>query len=136
MTARRVVAGLKTYLSGAGLTLTGLSYATVEESEDKAYPLITIDETGTEEHEVLQGVYSITVDCSLHTDPEKTTDAAHNTAQDEFYAALGDTSAVKTALDGETLLTCWDVRGVNQSNAPEDGRRKTTVSLTITAAEI
>jgi len=140
MTSRRVLAGIKTYLEGAGLTLTGLSFATVEESEDKAYPLVTINETGTEEIEqngtVMRGNYNITVDCSLYTDPEKVTDAEHNTAQDEFYAALGNTSAVETALDGETLLTCWDVRGVNQSNEPEEGRRKATVSLTVTAAEI
>jgi hypothetical protein len=128
--------GLKTYLSGAGFTLSGLSFVTTEEAGDKAYPLIVIDETGTEEHEVLLGVYQVSVDCNLFTDPERTATADHNTAQDRLYASLGDTPTVKSTLDGQTLLKCWDVRGVNQSNQPEDGRRKSTVSLTVTAAEI
>jgi hypothetical protein len=129
------MAGLKTYLSGAGLALSGLTYRTTEESGDKTYPLIVIEETGTQEHEVLRGVYAMTIDIHLYTDPEKTTTAAHDTAMDALYQVLGDTTAVIASLNGESSLTCYDVRGVNQFTGPEDGRRKTTVTLLVTAAE-
>ena len=136
MTSRRVMEGVKTYLTGAGMALSGLTFNTVEESEDKAYPLGVVEETGTAEHEILRGVYQVTVDCHLYTDPEKTTDADHRTAMDELYAALGNTTAITSALDGETSLKCYDVRGIEQITAPEDGRRKTTVTISVTAAEI
>tara|TARA_R110002020_G_scaffold408949_1_gene618736 strand:- start:972 stop:1394 length:423 start_codon:yes stop_codon:yes gene_type:complete len=140
MTSRRVMEGLKTYLTGAGMALTGLTFNTVEESEDKAYPLGVVEETGTSERGdggvVMRGIYDLTVACHLYTDPERTTDADHQTAMDEFYSALGNTTAITAALDGETSLRCYDVRGIEQITGPEDGRRKTTVTLLVTAAEI
>lgn len=136
MTSRKVMAGVKTYLVGAGLTLSGLSYTVAQDTEDKAFPLIIVEETGTEEHETLLGVYSMTVDVHLFTNPEGATDAEHETAMDEIYAALGDTSALQTALSAETNLTCYNVRGINQFTGPEDGRRKTTVTLQVIAKGI
>lgn len=135
MTSRRVMAGIKTYLQGASITLSGLTYATTQETADEAFPRITIEETGTEEHEVLRGVYTITVDCHLETDPERSTDAQHSTTMDEFYTALGDTTALTSALEAEASLKCWDVRGVNQTTMPDQGRRKTTITLQVTAAQ-
>lgn len=138
MTARRVMAGIKTYLTGAGLSLTDLSYATVEEAGERTFPFLLIEDTGTQEAEpeALRGVYEVAIDVSLMTNPEDTSTADHDTAMDELYAALGDTPSLTTALDGETNLKCWAVNGVNQNTSPEDGRRRTTVSLTVVAAEI
>lgn len=131
------MSGVKTYISAAGLSLAGITYATVEENGDISYPFILIEDTGTAEVEAdaLKGVYEVGVDVSLFTNPEDTTTADHDTAMDEIYASLGDTVALTTALDGETNLKCWAVNGVNQSTSPEEGRRKTTVSLSVVAAE-
>jgi hypothetical protein len=128
--------GLKNYLNNSTFSLSGLTFNTVEESEDKAYPLGIVEETGTAEHEVLRGVYQVTTAVHLFTNPESTTDAEHDTAMDELYSILGDTTAVTSALTFEPNLTCYDVRGVEQFTGPEDGRRKTTVTLLVTAAEI
>lgn len=136
MTSRRVMAGVKAYLEGATFTLAGITFATVEENGDKAFPFVLIEDTGTQEHETLIGVYEIGIDVSLHTDPERTTTAAHDTAMDELYAELGNTTSLQASLDGLTSLRCWDVRGVNQATGPEDGRRKTTVAIRVTAAEV
>lgn len=136
MTSRRVLSGVKSYLEGEDVDIDGLVVATVDESIDKTYPLAIVSENGTEEHEILRGVYEVSVLVTLYTDPERATDAEHATAVDEMYSALGNILRFQTSLSANAHLKCWDVRGVNQTTGPESGRRTTEFSLTITASEI
>lgn len=100
-------------------------------------PFVTVEDTGSEEHDVLPNVLRVSIAVTLVTlpgdsDQHATTDAAHRALAAEIMALLMDYEAIKTSCSSIPYFTCFDVRGLSLQNSVADGTRTTAISLVIT----
>lgn len=119
--------------------IAGLNIYLSQEDDSRSYPCITIMDTGSEEHEVLRGVYDVSVDVTPQTIPndteyDGTTQEQHRAISTELYNILGNTNAI-TSLNDYPDLKVFDIRGVEQGNEREDGRNSMTITLEITCCQ-
>lgn len=113
----------------------GLSYVATEAVSDKAFPLVIVEATGMSEHEVLVGVYTLTVEVRAVFNPERSTPAEMDAATTALYGTLGDVTGLRDALHATSGLKCWDARRTEQVTAAEDGYQVTRYAMEIVAAE-
>lgn len=108
------------------------------DARDRAFPLITLEATGADEHEVLRGVYDpLTVEVTIETIPHEDgasasadTIATHEEDAVALYQILADRAAVDW-INGRGRVRCFDIRGSEGTMEPEDDRRKTTIELRV-----
>ena len=143
MTADKALEELKAWIEvkvGDYPEVSGWTIRKAGDARDRTFPLITLETTGAEEHEVLRGVYTLTIDVTLETIPHEdgTAASADTIAQHEaeaaaLYQILGDQAAVAW-IDGRGAVRCFDIRGSEGNLETEDDLRKTTIELSMVAA--
>lgn len=108
----------------------------------KTYPLLTLNDTATQEHPTLYGVQSpLTVEAVLDSVPnsenyaaEATNTATHQTYSEALECVLGDYPAAKLFMDARSGIIVWDVRSLTATSEESDGYRQTNFELQITCA--
>jgi hypothetical protein len=98
---------------------------------------IVINDTGSEEHPVLRGVLTVSIEVMLVTatgDLGKT-DAEHRSLNADLWSILADRSAV-TYCDNQPGFRCFDIRGNEPTSETGDGVRTTTFALSVVGAAI
>jgi len=111
------------------------------DARDRAFPLVTLEATSAEEHEVLRGVYDpLTVEVSIETIPHEDGSAAsaatisdHEAEALALYQILADREAVAW-IDARGAVRCFDIRGSEGTLESEDDLRKTTIELRMVCA--
>ena len=96
------------------------------------YPCIKVIDQGSEEHETLRGVLTVTVNISLHSviaesADDGTTDTAHKAIYEKLYCLLGNIVAIDDSNDF-TGLKVFDIRLASMLNEREDGRNTATIT--------
>ena len=127
------VAALLAYLA-AGVP-EGLTYYERDQGADLTYPAVVGVESGTEEHEILRGVWNVTVLVELRTRPEDDEGAvAHRAFTDSFDDVLGNVPALKDSFLSAGVR-CWDVWGGSMGMTDsDDGFRLTTFTMELTVS--
>ncbi len=98
---------------------------------------IVLNETGSEEHAVLRGVLTISIEVMLVTatgDLGKT-DAKHRALNADLWNILADKAAI-TYCNNQPGFACWDIRGNEPTSETGDGVRTTTFALSMVGAAI
>lgn len=135
VTTGLVADGVRDWLAGQGAAeLSAVSWVVEDASTAKGYPLVTVAETGSQEHDVLVGVYEVSVEVALETNPTDTDEAAAKAMKDALYGLVGDRRRMISGLDDRADLQCWEARTVGMSTTAEDGRRRDAFTLTVVAA--
>lgn len=102
---------------------------------DKSYPLITIADLSSEEHEVLDGVYSVSIEVALETIPNSTeNEGTPEEEMDELSNKLGkhlQCEALLTSLNNYAGLKVFDIQLAQIGNEVRDGRNTATATLDI-----
>lgn len=109
---------------------------TAGDGNDKSHPLVVIEVTGAEEHEVLRGVMSpLTMEVRLETIPHASGSSAGATnlsTHEGYSAALYNILADRSAVDWIDLrgtIRCFDIRGSEPILEEDDGRRASVIEL-------
>jgi hypothetical protein len=142
MTADKITGELKAwieYRSSEFSAASGWSVVLAGEDSEKSHPLVVLESTAAEEHEVLRGVMDpVTVEVRLETIPHE--DGATSSATDEatqramneaLYCILGDREAVEW-IDGRGICRCFDIRGSEGTLGAEDDKRTTVFEVRAT----
>jgi hypothetical protein len=96
---------------------------------------IVLNDTSSEEHPVLRGVLTVSVEAMLVTatgDLGKT-DVEHRALNADLWNILADRAAV-TYCDNQPGFRCFDLRGNEPTSETGDGVRTTTFALSIVGA--
>ena len=111
------------------------------DARERAFPLVTLEATSAEEHEVLRGVYDpLTVEVKLETIPHAdgssasaSTVAEHEADALSLYHILADKSAIAW-IEARGVVRCFDIRGSEGTMEPEDDLRTTTIEVRMVCA--
>ena len=141
MTIDKTLNGIKAAIENADSVtynlIEGLPVYVSQEDDTVDYPCIKVTDTGSEEHEVLRGVYDpLTVDVSLCTIPhadsegDDYTEEEHQAASNQLYNLMANTDMI-TLLNNETGLRVFDIRTESLVNEREDGKNVATITQAI-----
>lgn len=144
MTTDFALQAIKQLIEGADAlaypNIDGLPVYLSHEDDTRTYPSITAVDTGTEEHEVLRGVFEpLTVEVMLQSIPNDdaasgTTQELHRLMSTELYNLLGNTDAIEF-LNSHTALKVFDIHGIEIGNEREDGRNSMVVTMQIVCCQ-
>lgn len=140
MTTDKLLAAIKAWIElKAGASLDGVTVYLRDTEQEKEPPMITLKETGNEEHPVLRGVMTIDLEAILETvpgesDQEADTQATHESKASELYEILGDTGII-TFCDAYPGLKVFDIRGFTPTNESEDQNRLTRFEMRAVACK-
>lgn len=134
MTIDNALEALRIYVDSKSETLAGLEIHIT--GDDTVYdpPFISITETGSEEHDVLPGVITLSIDVRLasvsgETVDDATPDTTHRALAAELSVILSDYEAAKQSCDTYPYFTCFGIRKLAPRTIREDGRRVTNFPL-------
>lgn len=122
--------------SGVYSSVSAWTIRTAADPVNKSYPLVVIEPTGADEHEILRGVMDpLTIDVRLETVPHASGSSAsatdlstHETYVSDLYNILADRDAVGW-IDVRGTARCFDIRGSEPTLEEEDGRRVSVVEV-------
>lgn len=122
--------------SGTYSSVAEWTIRTAADPADKSHPLVIVEPTGAEEHEVLRGVMDpLTIEVRLETVPHASGSSAgatdlstHEGYVDDLYNILADRDAVDW-IDLRGTIRCFDIRGSEPTLEEEDGRRVSVVEV-------
>lgn len=112
-----------------------------QETGEKDFPCITIQDTGYEPHDVLRGVLEpLSVETSIWTIPHSdgvsgTSEETHNSLADDLYNLLGDIQQI-AELDAASELKVYDVWSHTANNERTDGKNVAIIEQEIVCCYI
>lgn len=139
MTADRTIDELIAWMEYRDNDETAWSIRHSGDDQEKSFPQVTLECTDATEHEVLRGVYAMQIEARIESLPHEdggdasATDlATHKALGERAYKFLGDSAAIEW-IDTRGSVRVFDVRGFEPKLEPEDDKRVTTFTLTVTA---
>jgi hypothetical protein len=117
--------------------ISGLPITQNGEISDMEFPMISIVETGAEQHEangvIMRGVMEISLNVELHSvpatdDQDGTDEADHSDIEADLYDILGDLTFLSWAQNRNNLLF-FDIRTAAPIVEARDGRRVSTFAI-------
>jgi hypothetical protein len=140
MTTDKLLSAIKAWIElKAGASLVGVSVYLGDTEQEKEPPMITLKETGNEEHPVLRGVMTIDLEAILETvpgaaDQEADTQAMHEAKANELYEILADIQIIQFC-DAYPGLKVFDIRGFAPTNESDDQNRLTRFEMRAVACK-
>jgi len=98
---------------------------------------IVLNDTSSEEHPVLRGVLTISIEAMIVTatgDLGKT-DTEHRALNADLWSVLADKNAIAYC-NTQPGFACWDIRDITPTSETGDGVRATTFALSMVGAAI
>lgn len=125
-----LLAGIRSHLIGVAPTeLATCTFNLRDTATVKTYPLVVITDTGSDEHDVLRGVYRVNVEVALRSIPDDTTDAAHRTIAQQIWQLLADEDVVESLDSYDPTMRVWDVRCAGAVANEDDEYRQSVVTV-------
>jgi len=137
MITEKATSAIKAYLAK---TLTTTNFYTPRGVENFTYPCIMITDTASDEHDVLDGVYSMSVEVAYVSIPNTNADAGENqeaitTNSDAVYNLL-TCEHIEQYLSDYPNFKCFDsfLRGMRSDN--QDGKSATVFELELVCCQV
>lgn len=108
--------------------LSTCSFVIRDQAATQTFPQVRVSERSVEEHDILVGVYTSTVDVTLRTIPDDTGDSIHYSMSQDLWNIVGD-DEIELSLSSVNTLKVHDVRCAGPMSEPEDDYRQTVMEL-------
>ena len=146
MTINNVLGAIKSLIEAEATrnhpSLANIPIYLPQETGDKEFPCICLEDTGYEPHDVLRGVLSpLSVETSIHTIPHSdgtsgTSEEGHKALADELYCLLGDILQI-SELNKTSNVKIFDVWShVANNDRGGDGKNVSTIEQEIVCCYI